>query len=122
MNSVRFRQVGSFVNCEGLLRCDGARLHLEYQRIDGIVGALKSGIKQVDIPLADVVSIELAGWWMTGYKIRLQARTMEAVREVPGMSQGCVEFPIARADCEAAKALIASLQKPEATDDFGRQV
>ncbi len=120
MNMVRFRQSGTFASWEGLLRCEGGRLHLEYQLV--VLGAFKGGVKQAEIALADLVSAELVWTWSYGYKMLLQAKTMEAVREVPGMSQGRIEFLIARADRAAARQLIDSFRKPGSTDEFGLEV
>ena len=92
MNSVRFRMFGTLASAEGLARYEVGAIHLEYQLFDGLLGVLRSGVKQ---------------------KIVIQATTMEAVRKVPGMSQGRIELKIDRADRAAAQTLVDGLQKPE---------
>lgn len=119
MNSVRVRQVGQIANCEGLLSFDGEQFLLEYRLIDGILGVLKSGVKQVNIPLADLASVELVRGWLGRHKIVMQSTTMKAVQEVPGMSQGRVELIVARSDREAARKLVDGLRKPAIADDTG---
>jgi hypothetical protein len=119
MNAVRVHQNGNITTCEGLMHRDGDRLHLEYQIIDGILGVLKSGVKQVDIPIADLVSVDLARGWFGGLRIVLQARRMEAVQDVPGMSQGRVELLVARSDRDLARKLVDGLHKPSVDDGSG---
>jgi hypothetical protein len=114
MDVLRFRQFGNIANCEGLLHFEGNHLRLEYQIVDGLVGVVKSGVKQVNISLADIASITLSKGWFGGRKLVLQAKGMEAVRAVPGMSQGRVELRIARSDREAAERLVDGLGKPAA--------
>ena len=113
MNSVRFRTFGTIASAEGLARYEVGVLHLEYQLFDGLLGVLKSGVKHLDIPLTDLASIKLERGWLGGQKIIIQATTMEAVRKVPGMSQGRIELKIDRADREAAQLLVDGLRKPE---------
>jgi hypothetical protein len=116
MDTVRFSQSGNVVNCEGLLHLEGDQLRLEYQVVDGVFGVLKSGVRQVSIPLSDLASIELANGWFGGRKIVLQARRMEAVQSAPGMTQGRVELVVARGDREAARKLVCGLTKPSMTE------
>lgn len=119
MNAVRFRQSGNLLNCDGLLHFEGDQLRLEYQVVDGIFGVLKSGVRQVSIPRADIASVELVEGWFGGLKLVLQAKGMEAVKAAPGMSQGRVELAIARADREAARRLVNGLSKPAVAGDTG---
>ncbi len=122
MDIVRFRQFGHLSNCEGMLHFDCDQLRLEYQIVDGILGVLRSGVKHVSISLADLASIEMAGGWLRSHRIVLQARRMEAVRDVPGMSQGRVELLVARSDREVARRLVGGLRKPDITDATGLDI
>jgi hypothetical protein len=112
MICVRFHQVGQIINSEGLLRFDGEQFCLEYRLVDGILGVAKSGVKEVNIPLADLVSVDLTRGWFGGRKIVMQARTMKAVENAPGMSQGRIELVVARSDREIAQKLVGGLFKP----------
>lgn len=113
MYAVRFHQSGCVATCSGLLHCEGGQLRLEYQYADNFLGLIKSDVKQVEIRLADIHSIDLVEGVFRTNKIVIQAKDMQAVRAVPGMKQGRVELLIARADREAARDLIEALHKPE---------
>lgn len=112
MHLIRFHQDGQITRCEGLLNLQGDRLRLEYEWIDKMFGLWKSGIKEAVIPVSALVSAELSRGWFGGTRIILQAASMEAVREAPGMTQGRVVLHIAREDREAAQTLVDGLCKP----------
>ncbi len=113
MEAVRFRQSGTFTSAEGLLHYEVGALRLEYQVSDGLLGLIKSKLRQISIPLADLVSINLEESWFGDDQIILQGKTMEAVQGVPGMAQGRIELNIKRSDRDAARLLVAGLRKPD---------
>jgi hypothetical protein len=63
MDVLRFRRFGNFATCEGLLHVDGDQLRLDYTVVDGLLGVLKSGVRQVNISLANLASVALAKGW-----------------------------------------------------------
>ena len=99
--------------CNGLLRDEGEQLCLEFEIKDSVVGLLKSGVKQVRIPMKDLVSVTLVKGWLgrtwLGVKIVIQAAQMTTLKDVPGTTGGRVELSIARKDREAAEEFVASL-------------
>lgn len=106
---------GGFGRCEGIIRDEGGCLALEFQNKDAVAGILKSDVRQVKIPLKQLVSVTITkGWlgtsWM-GVKIVLQGVSMETLKDVPGMSQGKVELSVARKDRDAAEKLVAGLHE-----------
>ncbi len=112
MLPIRFHQDGQITRCEGLLNLQGDRLRLEYEWTDKMFGLWKSGIKEASIPVSALVSAELARGWFGCTRIILQAASMEAMRDAPGMSQGRVVLHIPREDREAARNLVDGLCKP----------
>ena len=117
MNAVPFTidLFGGLGQCEGLLRDEGQHLTLEFQNVDTLAGIFKSGVREVRVPLKDLVSVTLTkGWlgtsWM-GVTIVLQAARMETLQEVPGMSQGRVELSVARKDRDTAEQFVANLHR-----------
>lgn len=112
MHLIRFRHEAQITKCEGLLRLEGDRLHLEYEWTDNMFGIWKSGVKAASIPVSALVSAKLSCGWFGCTKIVLQANSLEAVRDVPGMSQGRVVLKIPRDDREAARMLVDGLCKP----------
>jgi hypothetical protein len=116
MDTVRFTLSDVFAGFgegHGLLRNEGSHLCLEYQVQDGIVGMLKSEVRQVRIPIEDVSSVTLTkgwfgmNWW--GVKIVIQGTNMEAFEDVPGASGGRVELSISGKDHEAAENFVYRL-------------
>ena len=104
-----------FGTCEGMLRNEGGYLDVEFQNKDAVAGILKSDVQLVRIAIKDLVSVTITkGWlgtsWM-GVKIVLQAAKLETLKEIPGMSQGKVEFSVARKDRELAERLVDGLHE-----------
>jgi hypothetical protein len=117
MNTVPFKVdlFAGFGSCNGLLRDEGEHLALEFQNQDNIAGIIKSGVKQVRVPLNDLVSVTITkGWlggrWM-GVTIVLQAARMETLQDIPGMSQGRVALSVASKDRDAAERFVAGLHQ-----------
>lgn len=119
MDSVRFRQDKGLIDSEGLVSAAGACVRLEYQLKDGVFGVVKSKVRELEIPLADLASVEVVRGWFGGCKIVLQARSMQALQKVPGMARGRVELIVDRADRAAAERLVAGLRKPTMPDGRG---
>ncbi len=122
MNTVPFSLeiYGGLGECKGLLKDETKHLSLEFQSQDTVAGVLKSDVKYVQIPLADLVSITLTkGWlgmnWM-GVKIVIQTSNLETLKDVPGMSQGRIELSVAKKDAEDAEQFIDDFYGPEQTD------
>ena len=92
MNTVPFTVglFGGLGQCEGLLRDEGEHVVLEFQNKDTVAGILKSGVRQVRVPLKDLVSVTLTKGWLgtswLGVTIVLQSARMETLQDVPGMS------------------------------------
>jgi hypothetical protein len=119
MHLIRFHHAGQFTKCEGLIQLEGDRLRLEYERRDNLFGIWKSGVKEIFIPVSALVSAKLSCGWFGCTRIVLQASSLEAVRDVPGMSQGRVELKIPHGDREAARVLVEGLCKPAMTSGLG---
>lgn len=117
MNAVPFtiEVYGGLGQCQGIIRDEGKNLVVEFQISDSIAHVLKSNVRQVAVPLADLVSVALSkGWFST--KIVLQSARMESLQDVPGMNQGRVELCVARKDRPAAERFVADLYQDEAPD------
>lgn len=119
MHPIRFRYHGQITNCAGLIHLQGDRLRLEYEQSDNMFGVWKSGLKEVLIPASAIVWAKLTRSWYGSTRIVLQSSSLEAVRDVPGMSQGRVVLDIPRDDREAARMLVEGLCKPAMVGDAG---
>ena len=121
MNAVPFtiEVYGGLGQCQGIIRDEGKHLAIDFQISDNIAHILKSNVRQVQVPLRDLVSVQLVKGWLgtswLGVKIVLQAARMETLQDVPGMSQGRVELCIARKDREAAEQFVGDLHQDEAS-------
>ncbi|HLW68916.1 MAG TPA: hypothetical protein VKS79_26630 [Gemmataceae bacterium] len=117
MNTVPFtleEVYSGFANCHGLIRDEGEHLVLEFQIQDSLVGLIKSGVKQVRIPLAELASVALERkWFGMSTNIVIQLSHMQPVQDVPGMKQGRLVLAIARKDREAAAKFVADLHVAE---------
>ena len=120
MNTVPFTigdLYGGLGECHGLLRDEGEHLGFEFQTRDSVAGIIKSGVKQVRVPLKELVSVSLTKGWLgtswLGVKIVVQAGRLETLKDVPGMSQGRVELSIARKDRDAAEKFVADLHQSD---------
>jgi hypothetical protein len=103
---------GGFGEGHGLLRNEGAHLCLEYQVQDGIIGAIKSDVKELRIPFEEVLSVALTkGWFGTswGVKLVIQLAHLELLEDVPGANQGRIELSIAARDHDLAEEFIYHL-------------
>jgi hypothetical protein len=110
MNTVPFsvELYGGLGQCDGLVRDDGKFLALEFQVKDSIAGLVRSNLREVRVPLQDLVSVTLRRGWL-GTKIIVQAAHLETLKDVPGMNQGRIELSVARKDRHAAERLVDGL-------------
>jgi len=117
MNTVPFaleKVYSGFANCHGLIRDEGDHVALEFQVQDAVVGLIKSGVKQVRIPLADLSSVALERkWFGITTNLVIQLSRMEPIQDFPNMEQGRLVLNIARKDREAAAKFVTDLHVPE---------
>jgi hypothetical protein len=108
---------GGFANADGLLRNEGTHLCVEYQVRDGVVGVLKSNVREVRIPLDQIVSATLNRGWLGlnwfGIKLVIQVSHMDWLQDMPDATQGRMNLRIARADRPAAEAFVDRLHDSE---------
>lgn len=119
-NSVPFtldHVFGGFGHGEGLIRDEGDHLCVEYQISDPLFQVLKTKLKQIQLPLKDLVSVTLTKGWLgsswLGVKIVIQAARMEVLQDMPGSSQGRIELSIAAKHRDAAEKFVAELHEQE---------
>jgi hypothetical protein len=123
MNTVPFtldRVWGGFGEGTGLLHDEGTHLVLEYELQDGVFGAVKTGVKRLQIPFDDLVSVTMTKGWLgaswLGVKIVIQTKRLDTLNGVPGASQGKVELSIARKNHQLAEKFVDDLhENDEAT-------
>lgn len=104
---------GGLASADGLLRNEGTHLCAEYQVTDGFFGVLKSNVREIRIPMEEVVSANLTRGWLglnwLGIKLVIQVSHMDRLQGMPDASQGRMTLRIARADRAAAEAFVERL-------------
>lgn len=99
--------------CHGIVYDEGDSLRFEFQIKDSISGILKSGVKQVRIPVQQIISVELVKGWLgsirSGVKIVLQGASLDSLKDLPGMSQGKIELCVDKANVSLAQEFVEGL-------------
>ncbi len=115
MNAVPFQisnVYGGLGECHGLVRQEGKFLVLEFQIQDSVVNLLKSGVKSVEIPLADIARIFLRRRWFGFWNsLEVQLSRMEIAEQIPAMKHGRLVLGIYRRDVPLAQELIEGVQR-----------
>lgn len=116
MRSVPFTITSVFAGlgqCHGIVYDDGDYLRFEYQIKDSISGMLKTGVKQVRIPVQQIISVDLVKGWLgsirAGVKIVLQGASLDSLKALPGMNQGKVELYVNKANVPLAQEFVEGL-------------
>jgi hypothetical protein len=112
---------GGLGECHGLLRDEGENLCFEFRTQDSLAGLIRSRVREVRIPVKELVSVQLTKGWLgttwLGVTIVIQAAKLDTLKEVPRSSQGRVELSIARKDADAAEKFVASLHEEDGKSD-----
>src|ERR1022692_3454249 len=98
-----------FAETEGILSVDGADLRLEFQTTDNVVGLLRSGVREVRLPLDEVEEIAFRKGWF-GCSMAVRVAGMRGASEVPNFKHGAFVLWIAKKRSQAAAELVSSLQ------------
>jgi len=101
---------GGLAQTRGLISSEGDRLRLQFQSQDAILGVIKSGVGQIDIPMADVASVHLEkSWFGWIQELVIQVTRLDLVQTLPGVTQGRLVLQVARKDRVAAQRFAAEL-------------
>ena len=100
---------------EGLAKANGVArltrmgLALEFELKDGLFGMLRSGVREVEIPMDDLAGLELrTGWFRT--RLLIRTHRIVTVHKVPGHRGAAIELGVARHDRTIAQALVSVLR------------
>ncbi|HEX5107421.1 MAG TPA: hypothetical protein VFV95_03205 [Vicinamibacterales bacterium] len=95
-----------FATAHGIARMTPAGLTLEFEVKDGIVGMIKSGVREVQIAIDDLHQLELRKGWLRT-RLFIRTRRMTAVNRIPGNRAGMIELRVARQDRQIAESLVS---------------
>jgi hypothetical protein len=98
-----------FAETEGILSVDGGDLKLEFQTSDNVFGLLKSGVREVRLPLAKIEEIAFRKGWL-GFSLVIRVAEMRGASEVPNFRQGEILLSIAKRNSQAASDLVSAIQ------------
>jgi hypothetical protein len=94
---------------EGILSVDGSDLRLEFQTAENVVGLLKSGVREVRLPLDSIEEIAFRKG-LFGNSLVIRVGEMRMASKVPNFKQGEILLSIARKHSQAAADLVSSIQ------------
>lgn len=88
----------------GQLLFDGTDLRFDFQAADALFGLIKSGSRQVQVPLTAIESVRSGlGWfWLTPY-IEIELNDVALLNQVPGTHEGGWRLRVRFADRRALK-------------------
>lgn len=95
----------------GIMRYDGLALMLEYDIRNALSGAIVSDPQTASVPVDDIVSLRLRGWWFATTILVLQTDSMQSVSEIPNSRQGKAVFRIAHSDVETAAHFVDTVNR-----------
>ena len=89
---------------QGLLSCDGQHLVIEHRTADTVVGIVKSGSKEIAIPLLEIRSLRFEKKYL-GFSnvIVLTALNQRCIDPLMDSKQGRLEMKVRRRDRELAE-------------------
>ncbi len=98
--SVPFKTTDTYeglAETKGLLRFENNQIILQFQTQDAVFGLMKSDVKDVQIPLEALESVEfITRWW--GSKIAIHVNRLDLVQRIPGQSSNEIILKITRAN------------------------
>jgi hypothetical protein len=112
MNSVPFKiryLLGNLARVEGVARLEPDALVLEFSTVDGLVGVLRSRVKEVRIPLNDIESVAFKRGWFSG-KVRVVTRRVSALEAITGAQGPEIDLKCRRRHRVAADELASALR------------
>ncbi len=108
--SVRAEAFQGLADVQGMLQFDGSGLRFEFQTADALFGVLRSGPKQVEVPLASIEKVRCGlGWfWLMPY-IEVELNDFTLLSKVPGAQDGQWRLRVRWRDRQALKRFASAL-------------
>src|SRR5690349_17283261 len=102
----------------GIVGASSAGLTLEFQ-VKGSLFGVKSGIKNADILLDEIASIQYKkSLW--GANILIKTKSLQSLEDVPGHENGSITLCIARKDRDAAEQFVQTIRLHLTEQDLQR--
>jgi len=101
----------------GLAKATPSELTLELVVKDGVLGVLKTGIREIRVPQSEIASLRHHRGWFTD-KLTISFNTLRTLADLPGGGTDRITLFVSRRDRPQATSLVqtlsASLQPPAA--------
>jgi len=101
---------GGFAEAHGMLRFGGQSLALQFHVKDAVFGAVKSGLKDVQIPVHEISSMRLRRHLFSTSLI-LHCTNLNALDTIPTRWPGRVKLRVSRDDREVAQRLVDAVTR-----------
>lgn len=107
---VRAEAFQGLADVSGMLVLDGDTLRIDFQTADALFGVLRSGPKQLEIPLANIDAVRTgAGWfWLMPY-IELEINDFRLMTQMPGAQDGSWRLRVRWSDRHLLRRFAAAL-------------
>lgn len=107
---VRAEAFQGFADVQGMLVFDGRDLRIDFQTADALFGVLRSGPKQLEVPLASIDAVRTgAGWfWLMPY-IELEINDFRLMTQLPGAQDGSWRLRVRWRDRQALRRFASAL-------------
>lgn len=101
---------GGLACAYGIAHLGDSGIELEYEVQDEVFGTVKSGAKQVRVPLENIVSIEFVKGIFSD-RVEIQTDRLEIANEVPNSKQARFQLGTKRADADRARKFVAEVKR-----------
>ncbi|MEC4986488.1 MAG: hypothetical protein SAJ37_03320 [Oscillatoria sp. PMC 1068.18] len=98
--------VSDLTEAQGIVKFENNQLKFEFQ----LIGLFKSEleIKQANLAIAQIESVKLEKK-LFGTYLLIRARSLKAVKEIPGTNRADIKLKLARRDLPAAEAIASKI-------------
>jgi hypothetical protein len=94
----------------GIVRVSEAGLVIEFEVKDGLLGVLRSGVKEVLIPIDELASLDMQRFWLFT-RLIIRARSLVTLNQIPQSKSGqAVLWSVGGRNREIAERLIQDLR------------
>ena len=93
---------------KGLAKASPAEVVLEFLVADTVINLIKSDVKEVRVPRAEVALVRLKRGWF-GAKVYIRLKSMKWLAELPGCEHGEITLRVARPDRDTAASFVQVL-------------
>ncbi len=109
---------GGLAKAEGILRFDGQQLTFEFRVKDEFVGVVSSGIKNISVPVSDILAVDLRSGWFN-YTLELVTDQLATLHDIPRAESTRARLQIAKRDVPAASQLVHEVNRALGRPTYG---